>query len=163
MDEIVVETKPPNFFLWTIQIAQWKKLKKPGMHFIDTTAKSGIFCFAPEMENVMAYKRGEMSEQEYRIAYREKMDESRMLYREYWDRLSVFPYVAYACYCRAGEFCHRHMFVQFAKEHLEGMGWTPKLMGEFTGDLGEIEIPEMFIRAEDILRQEKEAKKKLAT
>lgn len=82
----------------------------------------------------MAYKKGELSEQSYTELYEDKMVESRGLFRAAWDRLSAYPYAAFACYCPAGQFCHRHLFVHHAKTHLEGMGWRVKLMGEITKD-----------------------------
>lgn len=99
---------------------------------IDTTAKSGVFAFAPDWENVKAYKEGRLNEQSYTELYEDKMVESRDMHRAVWDRLSVYPYAAYACYCPAGVFCHRHLFVQHAASHLQSMGWRVRLMGEIT-------------------------------
>lgn len=80
----------------------------------------------------MAYKRGELTEQSYTELYEDKMVESRDMHRAVWDRLSVYTHQAYACYCPVGVFCHRHLFVQHAKNHLESMGWVVELMGELT-------------------------------
>jgi hypothetical protein len=99
---------------------------------INTTAKSGIAAFAPDFEHVMSYKEGRLSEQSYTELYEDKMVESRDMHRAVWDRLSVYPYSAYACYCPAGQFCHRHLFIQHAKSHLESMGWRVRIMGEIT-------------------------------
>lgn len=143
--------KEPNFFLWTVQIAQWKKVKQPGMRLLDITVKSGVKAFAPDWDNLKLYKAGQMSEEEYTERYVDKMYETQQTERYLWDHLSVYPHVAYACYCASGVFCHRHVFARLAKGHLERMGWVPKLMGEFTGDLQGVVIPEWFIRVEQEL------------
>lgn len=80
----------------------------------------------------MAYKEGRMSEASYTELYDEKMAESRDMHRAVWDRLSAHSHAAYACYCPAGKFCHRHLFIQHAKSHLESLGWRVALMGELT-------------------------------
>lgn len=139
--------KPPNFFLWTIQIPQWRKHKLAGMKMIDITVKSGIKAFAPNWFDLKQYKAGQMPEDEYTQRYLEKMYESMQEEKDHWNRLSVYPYAVYGCYCPEGAYCHRHLFKNLAKAHLEGMGWTPKLMGEFHGDLEGVEIPERFVKA----------------
>lgn len=91
-------------------------------------------AFAPDFENVKAYKEGRLNEQSYTELYEDKMVESRDMHRAVWDRLSAYSHAAYACYCPAGVFCHRHLFIHHAKAHLESMGWRVKLMGEITKD-----------------------------
>lgn len=139
--------KEPNFFLYTLQMAQCKKLARDGLVFMDITAKSGIEAFAPHWHDLKDFKYGGLSEAEYEQRYLEKMYDSMQENKSIWNRLSVFPYVAYVCYCPAGEFCHRHLFVKLAKSHLEGMGWTPVLRGEYSGSESDLVIPERFIKA----------------
>lgn len=91
---------------------------------------SGVKAFAPDFAAVMAYKRGEMSEEEYTARYLEKMGHSRVENKRAWDYLETYPRLAAACYCKAGVFCHRHLFVQLAKTHLESYGLEVELMGE---------------------------------
>jgi hypothetical protein len=138
--------REPNFFLWTIQIPRWNIHKTAGMKLVDITVKSGIKAFAPHWFDLKQYKTGQMSEAEYTERYLDKMYESMQEDRAAWDRLSVYPYAVYGCYCKEDDFCHRHLFKNLAKAHLEGMGWTPKLMGEYVGVL-DVEIPERFVRA----------------
>jgi hypothetical protein len=142
-----VKEKAPNFFLWTIQIPQWKRHKTAGIKLIDITVKSGDQAFAPHGFDLRQYKAGQMSDAEYTERYMDKMMESMQEHRSHWDHLSAYPYAVYGCYCAKDAFCHRHLFKKLAKAHLEGMGWTPVLMGEFEGDLGELVIPEAFQKA----------------
>lgn len=147
MNDAIKKEKEPQFFLWTIQIAQQRKHARDGLVFIDITAKSGQEAFAPHWADLKEYKYGGMSEDEYTSRYMEKMYESMQDNKSIWNRLSVYPYVAYSCYCAAGKFCHRHLFVKLAKEYLEGMGWTPVLKGEYDGSESDLVIPERFVRA----------------
>lgn len=139
--------KPPNFFIWTIQIPQWKRHKTAGIKLIDITVKSGDQAFAPHGFDLRQYKAGQMSDAEYTERYMDKMMESMQEHKSHWDHLSAYKYAVYGCYCPKDAFCHRHIFKNLAKAHLEGMGWTPKLMGEFEGDLGGLVIPEGFQKA----------------
>lgn len=116
--------------LWTIQLSNWRLAKQQDVFLLNTTAKSGLQPFAPEYSNVMAYKRGELTEQEYTVRYWEKMQLSQQQYPKHWARLKHYPRVAVACYCRAGAFCHRHLFVELAKTYLEQAGHTVILKGE---------------------------------
>lgn len=114
-----------------MQLGQWRTLR-PGVQLLDITVRSGIKAFAPHGHDLAAYKRGGMSDEEYTERYLDKMAQSRRANREQWDHLSVLCYKAIACYCKAGDFCHRHIFKELAKTHLESMGWGVALMGEWT-------------------------------
>lgn len=130
--ELDEEGRPISFFLWTVFLPRWRVLKRAGMRMLDITVKSGNPAFAPHPWDLSAYKKGQMGEIEYRERYIEKMLESVDENREAWDRLSTYTYVAIGCYCKAGEFCHRHIFKGMAQTHLETMGWGVKQMGEWT-------------------------------
>ena len=138
--------KEPNFFLWTVQTPRWRKIGRAGVKLVDTSVMTGIKVFAPHWHDLRAYKEGKLSEEEYTERYLEKMYDSQVYHKDAWNRLSVYPWVAYGCYCKPGEFCHRHLFKELAKTWLEGMGWTPKLMGEWDGTAPELNIPERVAR-----------------
>lgn len=116
--------------LYTIQMAQWRKAKALGIKFVDITAKSGLAAFAPDMSWVMEYKAGEMSEEEYTRLYSAKMLSSQELYPKYWDHFRNFEKVAIACYCPAGQFCHRRLLADYIKTYLEKQNYPVTLMGE---------------------------------
>jgi hypothetical protein len=144
---VVEKEKAPNFFLWTIQIPQWRRHRTAGLKLIDITVKSGDHAFAPHGFDLKQYKAGAMSEDEYTERYMDKMLESMQEHKSHWDHLSAYKYAVYGCYCPEGAYCHRHLFKNLAKAHLEGMGWTPKLMGEFHGDLEGLVISDAFQHA----------------
>jgi ribA/ribD-fused uncharacterized protein len=128
----------------TIQMANHRKLKD-GMHLLDTTAKSGVPAFAPVFSNVMAYKDGTLSEEEYTRRYLEKMAASQVTSASIWEELLVHKQVAVACYCTPGKFCHRHLFVPIMKAYLEERGHTVELMGELGGKQYCNHIPEAIV------------------
>lgn len=118
--------------IWTIQIGQWRVAKEREIAFIDTTAKSGLYAFAPHFSDVMLYKAGKLSEEEYTDIYHRKMDESLIQTPKYWEWLKVKPRIALACYCRAGVFCHRHLMAKRAETYLTNEDCPVILMGELT-------------------------------
>lgn len=122
---------PGTYHIWTIQMAQRRLATAKGIELLDTTAKSGIKEFAPSFNEVMNYKNGRLSEQQYTLIYNTKMRESKASSPKVWKQLEEHHNVAVACYCPADCFCHRHIFV---KEHmvpyLESKGHTVILEGE---------------------------------
>ena len=117
--------------LWTISISQWRKAKARGIELIDITVKSGDKLFAPESSVLWAYKAGEVSEDEYTRLYLNKLrDASRASPEAFKMFLSQDGPVAVGCYCRAGIFCHRHLFVQFMEHVARGNGYSLSYRGE---------------------------------
>lgn len=120
--------------LYTVQIAQWRLCKELGIPLLDTTFKSGQPCFAPEQSWVMSYKRGELSEEAYTKLYTQKMRHSFREFHDRWEELKKYDTVAIACYCAAGCFCHRHLFLEMVRKYLELDGIGVTLGGEITQD-----------------------------
>lgn len=100
-------------YIYTIQLSQWRLAKQQDIYLLDTTVKSGIKTFAPTWEMVRSYKAGELSEEAYTHLYRERINrlhnENPEIWKYYFDN---DHYIALACYCRPGEFCHRHLLAQ---------------------------------------------------
>ena len=111
-------------------MAKWRLVKERGIAFLDITAKSGIAAFAPDFGDVMRYKRGELSEEEYTKIYVERMARSRTVCPRRWASLNQRYEIAVACYCKAGVFCHRHLFVNEYKDFLEEQGCVVIVEGE---------------------------------
>jgi len=116
--------------VWTIQIAKWRVAKQRDIFFLDTTAKSGMAAFAPDFSDVMRYKRGEMDEEEYTRIYIERMEQSKIRYPLRWESLVKRPRIAFACYCKPGQFCHRHLFLDIVEKHFAPLGYEITRMGE---------------------------------
>lgn len=123
-----------DYHLWTIQIAKWRLAQFRGVKFLNIAAKGGVLPFAPDMSNVMRYKRGEMTEDEYTACYLSKMAMSCETYPAYWERLLFYRAVAFGCYCPPGKYCHRLLFVDLAKQYLEARGHRVILHGEMTNE-----------------------------
>lgn len=107
-----------TYKLWTVSLSQWRIAKERGILLIDITAKSGKKYFAPDFNVVMQYKRGEVTEEEYTAIYLKRMKQSLELHSDKWEMLKVHPEVAFACYCRRGIYCHRHLFIKLAGKYL---------------------------------------------
>ena len=114
-------------------MSQWREAKKRNVYFLDITAKSGLLAFAPEFANVMRYKRGELSEEEYTQLYLERMAVSKRKFPLRWSSLGARPEIALACYCKAGVFCHRHLFAKLMTDHLTEQGIEVIHHGELHG------------------------------
>ncbi len=127
--------KPRTINLWTIQVPKWRLCNSIGVKFVDITAKSGIQAFAPRMEDVMAYKSGHVHEEEYTRIYKDLMYNSRNNNKKYWDHLLKYDAMAFGCYCTPGDFCHRHIFIELAKEYLEKHDVEVKICGELTKEI----------------------------
>lgn len=121
--------------LYTVQLAQWRKVQELGVGLINITAKSGDLIFAPEFAKVMQYRKGELTEAEYTEAYLGKMRQSLKSHASHWYRLEGIALetpIAFACYCKAGAFCHRHLFKDYFTKFLQSRGVAVKDMGEIT-------------------------------
>lgn len=103
--------------VYTIQMGQHRKAKELGIELVDTTVKSGIPAFAPTWDMVHAHKAGHITNEKYSELYRDIMLRSYMTNQTVWLALLDKPKIAIACYCKAGVFCHRHLFIKY----LEGV------------------------------------------
>ncbi|WP_144106704.1 hypothetical protein [Paraburkholderia sp. BCC1886] len=123
----------PVVKLFKVQLSRWRLVRDLGIHLLDVTAKSGNPAFAPRFDDVMAYKRGELSEEEYTRRYLQRMSISKKRFPQEWEKLKAIHLpIAVACYCKAGVFCHRHLFVGIAADYLKDAGIDVKLMYEIT-------------------------------
>jgi Active DUF488-N3 subclade len=96
--------------IWTMQLSKWRLAKRDGILILNITAQSGLQCFAPEFENVRLYKQGALTQDQYTELYLEKMRRCYVQYRNEWNRLEGIEKMALTCYCKAGDYCHRHLF-----------------------------------------------------
>ena len=121
--------------VWTIQMGQWRKAKALGIELVDITVKSGLKAFAPTWEMVESVKtctpeNKASVESEYVVNYRLAMQHSWLENREEWVALLGKPKIALACYCKAGDFCHRTLLVGYLKAVAEALGVEFNYMGE---------------------------------
>lgn len=97
--------------IWTIQMAMHRKVQPMGIELVDTTVMSGGGSpFAPTWEMVMGVKNGVITQEEYTNQYHALLQQRYREDRSAFHALIYKPKIAIACYCRAGEFCHRHLF-----------------------------------------------------
>ncbi|MCY1349219.1 hypothetical protein D9M68_18260 [compost metagenome] len=117
--------------LYTIAIPQWRKAKAKDIEVFDITVKSGFEPFAPEPSVLWAYKRGEVSDELYTELYLKRLREQFRASPEVFESFLQRPGpIAASCYCTAGKFCHRHLFVQFILELAEDNGYDVFPRGE---------------------------------
>lgn len=108
-------------------MAQWRKA--PG-EFIDITIKSGDERFAPSWEMLRDYKQGQLSVEEYKKLYKNKMRASWHGHKEFWLDFIKKEEVTIACYCASGEFCHRLCLRDLLQAVCESQGVEFEYMGE---------------------------------
>jgi hypothetical protein len=97
--------------VWTIQMAKHRKVQSMGIELVDTTIMTGDGSpFAPTWDMVMGVKSGIISQEEYTTQYHALLQQRYRENRAAFHELIYKPRIAIACYCRAGEFCHRHLF-----------------------------------------------------
>ncbi|AUR89251.1 protein of unknown function DUF488 [Vibrio phage 1.121.O._10N.286.46.C4] len=83
--------------------------------WLDVTVKSGDKTFAPTWDFLMEYKK-DKDEQKYVDKFIPLMRESYKSNTASWMELINKKEVALACYCRAGQFCHRHLLVDILEK-----------------------------------------------
>ncbi len=105
--------------VYTIQMAQWRKAKKLGIGFLDTTVKSGDPVFSPSWEMVRGYKEGLIDERTYEVLYKKRMVHSFTQNPERWRSVIRGEPIALSCYCAPGVFCHRHLLTAMFKSICE--------------------------------------------
>lgn len=124
--------------LFTIQVGKWRLAKDRDIKMMDTTVKSGYNLFAPTWDMVLAHKRGPedgMTDEEYSKLYREMLVRSWKTRRKEWmNFLEDDDVYALACYCKAGNFCHRHLLIRFLEQLCKQLGLPFEYYGELTDD-----------------------------
>lgn len=86
--------------------------------------------FAPaSWDLVMAYKSGNMSEQQYTKKYLSTLEYRYKHWPEHFKKAIAKREVTFVCFCAAGEFCHRLLIVKWLEERFPG---KCKYMGEQT-------------------------------
>ncbi|MNO12922.1 hypothetical protein D3C76_25400 [compost metagenome] len=117
--------------LYTIALSQWRKAKERQIELFDITVKSGFKLFAPQDDVLWAYKRGEVTDDQYTVLYLERLGAHFRSHPEaFQEFLEREGKIAVACYCRAGKFCHRHLFVDYILQLAEDNGYAVKVCGE---------------------------------
>ena len=121
-----------HYDLWPIQMSTGRLAKAAGIHFVNITVKSGVQAFGPDWEPLMRHKRGQCSDEEYTELYLKKMEESMVEFPKTWLHLLFYNKMAFGCYCGAGKFCHRHLFIKLVKDFIETHGGTVTVHEELT-------------------------------
>ena len=68
--------------------------------------------FAPTWDMVMAHKR-DKNDAVYTEQYHTMMIKSYYANQQIWQDILTRPRVVLACFCRAGDFCHRTLLAQY--------------------------------------------------
>lgn len=116
--------------LKTIQIAKWRLLDNDHL-LLDTTVKSGDKIFAPTWSIVRDVKDGTITPEQYTKVYRELMLSSWRDNKEHWLSIINEPkIVTLACYCKAGDFCHRHLLKEYFSKICSKYNYDFEYLGE---------------------------------
>ena len=122
--------------LHTVQLAKWRKVKERGIELFDVTHKSGNRTFAPNPDFLYAYKRGEITWDEYRERFIAHMRDTLRFDRLSWKLLAEKEEVAIACYCRecvddvCGVYCHRFILCELLEKLCKKENISFEYMGE---------------------------------
>jgi ribA/ribD-fused uncharacterized protein len=93
--------------LWTAQY------RYPGPYRLDITVKGQDpigKLFAPTWDMVNKYKQNH-NEEEYMDLYKGMMYDSQLHNPQIWNDLLRRDYLVLVCFCKYGNFCHRHLLV----------------------------------------------------
>lgn len=107
--------------IWTVQLGQWRLAKELNIPLVDTTLKSGVIhnnvrWLAPTPELLGNYKSGTCSPSDYQHIYLNIMRNRWTLDQQWFvDFCLNTDKVALACYCGAGQFCHRLLLVDILR------------------------------------------------
>lgn len=113
--------------IYTFQLAKWRKVKELGIPYLNTTIKSGEWRLAPTWTLLTSYQQGLTDDEGYTTVYNALLKERYEKEPGYFKAILDKEVVAFACYCRSGKFCHRHLLVKF----FEGIT-DVEVMGEIT-------------------------------
>jgi hypothetical protein len=116
--------------IYTSQLSNWRRVLAFGVEIVDITARTGLHVFAPEIQHVMAYKNGVMTQAEYTEYYINRMRQSFRQNQVAWQSLKTKSNVCFVCYCSPNGFCHRHIFVDLLSKYLTKEGVPHVLKGE---------------------------------
>jgi len=88
-----------------------------GFKLLDVTVKSAkgnLRALAPTWEMILGYKDGTLSKTEYTTKYLAILEKSLYTHPESWDKLLAHDgKIAFGCYCKTGNFCHRLLLADF--------------------------------------------------
>lgn len=98
-----------TYEIYTVQINNARAAAMEEVPMVDITVKSGLAAFAPTWDMVWDHKTRRISNDDYTERYLEMMRESQVQWPEVWQQLMQMEKVALGCYCRPGDFCHRHL------------------------------------------------------
>ncbi len=73
------------------------------------------FLYPQYEEMVMAHKRKEISDQQYRHMYKELLGKRWSLVKWWLDSLSADKDITLLCFCKEGNFCHRRQIASMVK------------------------------------------------
>jgi uncharacterized protein YeaO (DUF488 family) len=104
--------------IYTCRVQDHRALKAAGVQWLDTTVKTGSSVFAPTWDMVMAWKAGTLSDEEYSVQYRQRMEDSWNNHADVWLKTLDTDQLVLGCFCPPNTFCHRRllakMFVRVA-------------------------------------------------
>lgn len=123
MADIVETPAPPDpdenvYWIWTIQLGQWRIPKELGIPMYDITVKSGDQDFSPTWSMLKALRSGELTEQQYADKYNSSIEWVKENKPEVWAKFLSTKNMAIGCYCKPGAFCHRLLFVDHLVRYL---------------------------------------------
>lgn len=119
-----------GYWIFTLQMSMWRFARDLNIPYYDITVKTGNKLFAPTWEDLIAYRNGEISNEEYSRRYYAKVVPTIRTHPQEWNKMAEHKTFAFACFCKPGNFCHRYLFAMLYIDYLKSHGATVEFMGE---------------------------------
>lgn len=116
--------------IYTVSLSNSGSASIRDIPVIDITVKTGNRAFAPQWSYLWDYKRKVIDSDRYTQLFLRDMKQSQVEQSEAWKELSQLPKVALACYCRPGDFCHRHIVANLLVDYQVKRGYEAFIEGE---------------------------------
>jgi len=119
--------------LFTTQLSKWWICRQYGIELIDVSNGNGLSMFVPSSDSYWNWKRGIISNEEFRFQYLIKMRKSWNEKRQDWiDFMSQRHPMAIATYETSDLFSHRHVLKDVFEMLCENNQIEFYYYGEFT-------------------------------
>lgn len=118
--------------VYTYQIGKTPDMGSSTIVQCDITVKSGDKTFAPTWELLSAYKDGSITKEQYTESFMKLMRERYRKVPHEFAALAEYECIAFGCYCKPNDFCHRYLVVDIFYNYCYSKGIDFHYSGELT-------------------------------
>ena len=118
--------------VYTYQIGKVPNMGNSSIVQYDVTVMSGDKTFAPTWHLLSAYKAGTITAEQYTTTFINIMRERYLDAPHEFATLAEHECIAFGCYCKPKDFCHRHLLVDIFSDYCHNKGIDFHYSGELT-------------------------------